>query len=137
MLVSSSYTYTRITIRVAMGRLVRRHHYAHIGCPLAISVYGRTFCPVTPKSVLPKSGPRGPQKNGPPDQFWQPKLVPPSVPKTVPPLIMMHGPNLAPRTDFGSQNWSPLAKNVNSPPTDHDARTEFGKHDLLANNYTL
>ena len=49
---------------------------------------------------------------------------------------MMHGPNLAPRTDFGSQNWSPLAKNVNSSPTDHDARTEFGKHDLLANNYT-
>ena len=25
---------------------------------------------------------------------------------------MIHGPNLAPRTDFGSQNWSPLA----SPP---------------------
>ena len=98
----------------------------------------------------------GPPRSGPPDQFlrkkWSPgpilaakiglpglilaaKIGPP-LPKTVPPLIMMHGPNLAPRNDFGSQNWSPLAKNVNSPPTDHDARTEFGKHDLLANNYT-
>ena len=72
--------------------------------------------------------------------------------------------NRSPRTDFGSQNWFPLAKN--SPPTDHDActdriwlpglilaakidpppcqsptdrdaRTEFGKQDLLANNYTF
>jgi len=40
---------------------------------------------------------------------------------------------LAPRTDFGSQNWSPHCQST----TDHDAWTEFGKHDLLANTYTF
>ena len=34
---------------------------------------------------------------------------------------MMHGPNLAPRTDFGSQNWSPPCQS----PTDRDARASM------------
>ena len=66
--------------------------------------------PVTPKSVPPKSGPPGP--------IFAKKMVP---------RTNFGSQNRSPRIDFGSQNWSPPAKN--SPPTDHDARTEFGSPD--------
>ena len=104
---------------------------------------GAGFWPVTPKSVPPKSGPPGPifakkmvnfgsQNRSPRTDFGSQNWSP--LAKNSPPLIMMHQLNLAPRTDFGSQNWSPLA----SPPLIvPDARTEFGKHDLLTNTYTF
>ena len=59
---------------------------------------------VTPKSVPPKIGP--------PDRFLQKSWSPGSI----------LAKKLVPRTDFGSQDWSPLAKN--SPPRG----TKVGKH---------
>ena len=88
-----------------------------IGNILAISFLSenwpsvRFHWPVTPKSIPPP-------KSGPPGPIFAKKMVPGPI---LAAKIVLPGLTLA------AKIGPPLAKN--SPPTDHDARTEFGSPD--------
>ena len=68
---------------------------------------------------------KGPPKSGPPGPIFAKKWSPGPI---LAAKIGLPGLILAAKIA-----WSPPCQS----PTDRDARTEFGKHDLLANNYTF